>query len=154
MNTLKFDNMIWALGSGNQTPQLDAESQQAMIKLVEVIDQLAPVGDDNRRDLWFSMPRATFEEYHRYHDDEDYTEEEIQSLYHSEYPDELCWYSLTSSSRCSRRGILCDFPQQSVHSLHQRFQQRIFSDECYRIYRGYKRARLSSNRRGKSRYLQ
>ena len=96
MNTLKFDNMIWALGSGNQTPRLDAESQQAMIKLVEVIDQLAPIGDDNRRDLWFSMPRATFEEYHRYHDDEDYTEEEIQSLYHSEYPDELCWYSLTS----------------------------------------------------------
>lgn len=97
MDTIKINHMIWVLGSGHLTYRLDAKSQQAMIKLVELIDQLAPVGDDNRRDLWFSIPRPSYEEYcHHHEDDEDYPEENLQDYYQEDYPDEFCWYSLTS----------------------------------------------------------
>lgn len=96
MNVFEFDNMIWALGTGHQTVQLDEKSQQALVELIEQVDRLAPVGDDNRRELWFSIPRGTYEEYYRCHNDDDCTEGKMQEYYQADYPDELCWYNLIS----------------------------------------------------------
>ena len=65
------------------------------MKLFRLTDQIAPVGQDNRREFWITAKRGTPKEYRPYYD-EDASEEELAAAMQEQYPQEEYWYKVVT----------------------------------------------------------
>ena len=90
-----FDVDSWIEVMHRQTKTLDARSQAALLRLFELTEQLAPMGQDNRREFWLKATRGSLAEFCAHVEDE-LSEQEARAWMQSEYPDEECWYKFVS----------------------------------------------------------
>lgn len=95
MNAFQVGYWITVLSDGNRQTSLDEADETAFLRLIRLIDRLAPVGNDNRREYWLKVPRGSLEEFREYYDEEA-SEEEVREVMLIEYPDEISWYKVCS----------------------------------------------------------
>lgn len=102
MNAFDVDSWIEVMHRRART--LDTESQAALMRLFELTEQIAPVGQDNRREFWLKAKRGSLAEFCAHVEDE-LPEQEAHAWMESEYPDEECWYKFVSvHHNASRKG--------------------------------------------------
>ena len=87
-----FDVDSWIEVMHRRTRALDAQSQTALLRLFDLTEQIAPVGQDNRREFWLKARRGSLAEFCEYVEDE-LSEQEAAAWMQSKYPDEECWYT-------------------------------------------------------------
>lgn len=104
LDTYVLNNLVQSTRSSNGHYVLDEKSKAEFFSLVALIDKIAPMGEDNRRDFWFRLPSVSFEEYKAHYVDDVESEEELRVWYESEYPDDYCWFKLTSIHHCIRKN--------------------------------------------------
>lgn len=99
-----FDVDAWIEVMHRRTRRLDAKSQTALMQLFDLTEQIAPVGQDNRREFWLKAKRGSLAEFCAHVEDE-LPEQEAHAWMESEYPDEECWYKFVSvHHNASRKG--------------------------------------------------
>ena len=102
MNVFEVDYWISVLHRDGL--KLDEQSRYALMELFHLADQMAPVGQNNRREFWITAKRGTPEEYRPYYD-EDASEEELTVAMQAQYPQEEYWYKvITVHHTDCRRG--------------------------------------------------
>lgn len=113
-NALQVKHWVGILRrSGWNINTIDDKSQTAMLDLFGVLNRIEPVGDDERKELWFRIERPTIEEYIDYHNDDDNPEdntpaETLKEWYAEEYPDEDVWFPFCSLHHHDYYGIFLD----------------------------------------------
>lgn len=90
-----FDVDSWIEVMHRRARILNAKSQATLLRLFELTEQIAPVGQDNRREFWLKAKRGSLAEFQAHVEDE-LTEQEAIAWMQSEYPDEECWYKFVS----------------------------------------------------------
>lgn len=90
-----FDVDSWIEVMHRRARRLDAQSQTALMQLFDLTEQIAPVGQDNRREFWLKAKRGSLAEF-RDHVEDELTEQEACAWMQSEYPEEECWYKFVS----------------------------------------------------------
>ena len=90
-----FDVDSWIEVMHRQTKTLDARSRAALLRLFELTEQIAPVGQDNRREFWLKVKRGSLAEFCAHIEDE-LSEQEARAWMQSEYPKEEYWYKFMS----------------------------------------------------------
>lgn len=90
-----FDVDAWIEVMHRRTRRLDAKSQTALMQLFDLTEQIAPVGQDNRREFWLKAKRGSLAEFCAHVEDE-LSEQEARAWMQSEYPEEECWYKFVS----------------------------------------------------------
>ena len=90
-----FDVDSWIEVMCRRTRRLDAQSQTALLQLFDLTEQIAPVGQDNRREFWLKAKRGSLAEFSAHVEDE-LSEQEAIAWMLSEYPNEECWYKFVS----------------------------------------------------------
>ncbi|MBQ8996204.1 MAG: hypothetical protein IJ091_10360 [Oscillospiraceae bacterium] len=86
--------------SGLGCANTDQQTKDLVKELFEVTDKFCPVGEDDCKEFWFSVPCGSFKEfkelpYYCYDD-----EEEEQEEYKWRYPEEKKWYRFQSVHHC------------------------------------------------------
>ena len=97
LNAQNVDYFIWLLkGDGWSTKPLDDNSKNLLMKLFDVADVIAPMGDDDEKIFWIRVPRGPFKEYVRinYSFDNEYKEEKLRKSFEEDYPDKYKWYKI------------------------------------------------------------
>lgn len=84
-----FDVDAWIEVMHRRTRRLDAKSQTALMQLFDLTEQIAPVGQDNRREFWLKAKRGSLAEFCAHVEDE-LPEQEAHAWMESEYSDEEC----------------------------------------------------------------
>jgi len=83
---------------------LDEKSKGLLLKLYSLIDLIEPCGDDEKHILWLREERGTIEDYGNLdeliEDGIVDNKEQFEECWKEEYPDEYCWYRLTTL-RCT-----------------------------------------------------
>lgn len=90
-----FDVDYWIEVLHRRTRTLDTKSRATLLQLFELTEQIAPVGQDNRREFWLKAKRGSLAEFCAHVDDE-LPEQEAITWMQAEYPDEECWYKFVS----------------------------------------------------------
>ena len=79
---------------------LDEKSKELLRKLYSLIDLIEPCGDDDKHILWLREERGTIEDYGNLdeliEDGIVDNKEQFEECWAEEYPDEYCWYRLTT----------------------------------------------------------
>jgi hypothetical protein len=79
---------------------LDEATQALVLELFKKMERITICGDDERRELWFCVPRGAIEDFGSYdeyrEDGEVETPEEFEELWLSYYPDSEKWYHLVT----------------------------------------------------------
>ena len=79
---------------------IDNKSQKLMDQLYELLSEIEPCGDDDRHTLWVRAERGTADDYADFEselaDGDVSSREEFEDNWKSEYPDEYCYYHLTT----------------------------------------------------------
>lgn len=101
MNAFAVDSWIEVMHRRIRT--LDARSQTALMRLFELTEQIAPVGQDNRREFWLKARCGSLAEFCAHVEDE-LSEQEARAWMQSEYPDEECWYKFVSVHHNANRN--------------------------------------------------
>lgn len=107
MKAPKINHWIYVLRDGKMV--FDKETNEVIARVFEQVHQIAPCGDDERRELWLKADRGSAEDY----DDFEYlkedeiveTYEEFTQMWLEEYPDEVNWFHLVTIERDDYRAI-------------------------------------------------
>ena len=81
---------------------VDGHSQELLLKIRDMLDVFAPIGDDHRHGLWIEVPRgkpsdwATFKEVKEWEKDVK-TRKDYLEYWRSEFPCETYWYFISVS---------------------------------------------------------
>ena len=79
---------------------LDEKSKELLRKLYSLIDLIEPCGDDDKHILWLREEKGTIEDYGNLDEliEEGIVDnkEQFEECWAEEYPDEYCWYRLTT----------------------------------------------------------
>ena len=76
------------------------ENKKRIDRLYEILNMLEPCGDDERHEIWFTLPRGGIDEFYEYEDMladgsvESYAE--YVEMWKEEFPDETMWFKLTT----------------------------------------------------------
>ena len=101
MTASKFDSLLSVLSIRNYNPEgYDINVKSKINKLYELFNKIKPLSDDEYKVLYFSVERGNIEEYCNYAIE---VEEEISDykefidMFNEDYPEEVNWYTLTST---------------------------------------------------------
>ncbi len=101
MTAQQLDFLIRFFDNHNLNPQsYDKIAKEKINILYDLLDKIKPIGDDEYKVLYFSVPRGTLEEYVKHYgfDEEDNVNyQDYVEYFNEDYPDEECWYKLASS---------------------------------------------------------
>ena len=81
---------------------VDGHSQEILLKIRDLLDVFAPIGDDHRHGLWIEVPRgkpsdwASFKEVKDWEEDVK-TREDYLEYWRSEFPRDMYWYFISVS---------------------------------------------------------
>jgi hypothetical protein len=107
MKAPKISHWISVLRGGKTV--FDKETNEAIDKIFEQIHQIAPCGEDERRDIWLQADRGTAEDYddYEYLKEEELVDnyEEFIEMWQEAYPDEVNWFHLVTIERDDYRAI-------------------------------------------------
>ena len=91
-----LDNLIHQ--AKNACAAIDDRTKELVFELFKKLEAIAVFGEDERRELWFSVPRGSIEEFGDYKEYLEYGEvesrEEFEEIWLSEYPDVRKWYQM------------------------------------------------------------
>ena len=98
LNAITIDHYIDILENhgGMYTRKLDEASETLLRELYRATLQLEAMGNDERRSLWLSAPRGSFEDYVQVMSSEVEDEDKLREWFMEEYPDDEKWYHFSS----------------------------------------------------------
>lgn len=104
-NALDLSGWTHGFGSkGWDVRAVDETTKADILKIFDLLDEVAPVGDDNKKELWLQIRRPTLDEYLDYNhyvdrcfpEDDRTPDDELCEEYKTKYPNETVWVPLVT----------------------------------------------------------
>ena len=133
MSAQKLNFLLEIFNRRNYNPEnYDTKVNEKINELYSLLDNIKPLEDDEYKILYFSVPKGTIEEYIEY---EDLVEEDnykkIEIMFNEDYPDDFCWYKMTSTmyknyrmvSINSKNIIYADMDGENINFENSQLQE-------------------------------
>ena len=108
-----IDRLLCYFDRAQMNPSVPpARINEAIAPLFSMLSRLKPLeSNEEAKQLWIRIPRGTIDDYDSYEDllewGEVKTRTEYEQRWHSEYPDDYCWYSLVVVETLDRNENVC-----------------------------------------------